>query len=51
METIVRQMMEAEGVTEELKSRDQMCWVRKCNSIRNRAEEIIRAEMIYDSPI
>lgn len=49
METIVRQMMEAEGVTEELKSREQMEWVRKCNSIRNRAEEIIRAEMIYDS--
>ena len=49
MDTIVRQMMETEGVTEELKSHDQMIWVRKCNSIRNRAEEIIRAEMIYDS--
>ena len=49
IEIIVRQMMEAEGVTEELKSREQMEWVRKCNFIRNRAEEIIRAEMIYDS--
>ena len=49
METIVRQMMEAEGVTEELKSQDQIGWVRKCNSIRNRAEEIIRAELIHDS--
>ena len=49
METIVRQMMEAEGVTEELKSREQMEWVRRYNSIRNRAEEIIRAEMIYES--
>ena len=51
MDIIVRQMMEAEGVTEELKSRDQMDWVRKCNSIHNRAEEIIRAELIYDSLI
>ena len=51
METIVRQMMKSEGVTEELKSLVQMDWVRKCNSIHNRAEEIIRAEMIYDSPI
>ena len=49
METIVRQMMETGGVTEELKSHDQMGWVRKCISIRNRAEEIICAEMIYDS--
>ena len=49
MDTIVHQMMETEGVTEELKSRKQMEWVRRCNSIRNRAEEIIRAELIYDS--
>ena len=49
MDTIVRQMMETEGVTEELKANEQMEWVRKCNSIRSRAEEIIRAEMIYDS--
>lgn len=46
-ELIVRQMMEAEGVNEELKARDQMSWVRQCNSIRSRAEEIIRSEIIY----
>ena len=40
-------MKEAEGITEELKSQDQMAWVRAINSIRNRAEEIIRSEMIY----
>ena len=40
-------MKEAEGITEELKARDQMAWVRAMNSIRNRAEEIIRSEMIY----
>ena len=41
------QMKEAEGITEELKSCDQMAWVRAMNSIRNRAEEIIRSEIIY----
>ncbi len=44
---IIRQMMEAEGISEELKARDQMAWVGAMNSIRNRAEEIIRHEMIY----
>lgn len=40
-------MKEAEGISEELKARDQMAWVRAMNSIRNRAEEIVRAEIIY----
>ena len=44
---IIAQMKEVEGITEELKARDQMAWVRAMNSIRNRAEEIIRSEMIY----
>ena len=44
---IVRQMMEAEGVTEDMKRRSQMEWVRAKNSIANRAEEIVKAEMIY----
>lgn len=44
--TIV-QMKEAEGITEELKSQDQMEWVRSMNSIRSRAEEIIFRELIY----
>lgn len=47
LDYIIVQMKEAEGVTEELKARDQMAWVRAMNSIRNRAEEIIRSEMIY----
>lgn len=38
------QMQEAEGVTEELKVKDQ--WIRRMNSIRNRAEEIVLYEMI-----
>ena len=46
METLVKQMASAEGVTEELKCRDQMAWVQRMNSIRNRAEEIVRHELI-----
>ena len=44
---IVRQMAEAEGVTEDLKRRSQWDWVRAMNSIVSRAEEIIRDEIIY----
>ena len=44
---IIRQMAEAEGITEELKANDPMRWVQAMNSIRSRAEEIIRDEMIY----
>jgi len=40
-------MKEAEGVTEELKAIQQLIWVQRMNSIRNRAEEIIKAEMIF----
>ena len=44
---IATQLAEKESITEELKAQDQMAWVRAINSIRNRAEEIIRSEMIY----
>ena len=44
---IVSQMQEAEGVTEELKARDQLAWVGAMNSIRSRAEEIVLAELVY----
>ena len=43
----VRQMQEAEGVTEALKAADPLAWVRRMNSIRNRAEEIIKSELIF----
>ena len=43
----IRQMQEAEGVTEALKAGDQLEWVRRMNSIRNRAEEIIKTELIF----
>ena len=44
---IVSQMQEAEGVNEELKVRNWLCWVQSMNSIRSRAEEIICSEMIF----
>lgn len=44
---IVWQMQEAEGVTEALKAANQLDWVRRMNSIRNRAEEIIKTELIF----
>ena len=47
MELIARQMAKREGVTEALKAADQMEWVRRMNSIRNRAEEIVLSELIY----
>ena len=47
LDVIVRQMMEAEQVTEELKSRDWLAWVQAMSSIRSRAEEIVLAELVY----
>lgn len=47
LDCIIAQMKEAEGITEELKTQDQMSWIRAMNSIRNRAEEIIRSKIIY----
>jgi len=44
---IIRQMQEAEGVTEVLKAENQLEWVRRMNSIRNRAEKIIQKELIF----
>lgn len=44
---IINQIAKAEGVTEELKANNQMEWVGRMNNIRNRAEEIIRDELIY----
>ena len=47
IENIVSAMAKQEGVTEALKAADQMEWVRRMNSIRSRAEEIILAEIVY----
>ena len=47
LDWIIRQMQEAENVTEDLKMADQLAWVRAMNSIRSRAEEILREELIF----
>lgn len=44
---LVKELAEKENVNEELKATDQMLWVQKMNNIRNRATEIVNAELIY----
>ena len=44
---LMEQMAKQEGVTEKLKAQDQMLWVQRMNSIRARAEEIVREEIIF----
>ena len=44
---LVKDLAEKENVTENLKATDQMLWVRKMNNIRNRATEIVNANLIY----
>ena len=48
LDLIIEQMKAVEGVTEGMKQHDQMAWVEAMSSIRNRAEEIILREMIYE---
>ena len=47
LEILLPQMMQVEDVDEALKARDQMEWVRRMNSIQNRAEEILLNELVY----
>ena len=47
LDYIIAQIKETEGVTEELKAKDQLAWVGHMNSIHHRAEEVIRSEMIF----
>ena len=47
MDLLTQQMAKREGVSEALKDSDQMEWVRRMNSIRSRAEEIVLSELVY----
>ncbi len=47
LDRLTEQMAKAEGITEKLKEENQMLWVARMNNIRNRAEEIVNAELIY----
>ena len=40
-------LVKQEGVTEQLKAENQLLWVKKMNGIRERAEEMMRKEVIY----
>ena len=44
---LVKELAENENITEKLKAENQMLWVQKMNNIRNRATEIVNAEIIY----
>lgn len=44
---LVKQMAVREGVTEQLKAQDQMLWVQRMNSIRDRAMEMVNTNLIY----
>ena len=46
MDRLTAQMAKAQGVTEQLKARDQMAWVGAMNNIRASAEEIVKRELI-----
>ena len=46
-DVLVEQIAEREGVTEQLKEENQMLWVQRMNNIRERAEEIVRTEILY----
>ena len=47
METLISQMQNAEGITEELKAADPMVWMQRMNNIHTRAEEIVREELFF----
>ena len=47
LEVIIRQMQRSEGMDERMKAQNQMLWVGRMNSIRERAGEIILAELIF----
>ncbi len=47
MDRLVERMAKSEGVTEQIKSDDWLCWLQKMNSIRNRAEEVVLRFLLW----
>lgn len=47
-DTLIKQLAEQEGITEQLKAENQMLWVQRMNNIANRAREIVCNEIIYN---
>ena len=51
LDLLVMQLAEQENINEQLKAQDQFAWVRAMNNIRNRAEEIVLKELIYEEDV
>ena len=47
MDTLIDGMKKTRGITEELKSKNQLCWVGEMNNIHAAAEEIVLQEVVY----
>lgn len=47
-DTLIKQLAENEGITEQIKAENQMLWVQQMNNIANRAREIVNAKVIYE---
>ena len=47
LDRMIRKMADAEGITEDLKARDQLAWVGRMNNIRQRVEEVVLEEIVY----
>lgn len=47
LELLVKQMAQAQGITEQLKAEDQIAWVGAMNNIRNAAEELVMQEVVF----
>ena len=47
LELLVKQMAQAQGITEQLKAEDQMAWVGAMNNIHNAAEEVVMQEVVF----
>ena len=46
-DTLIKQLAENEGITEQLKANDMMAWVQAMNNITNQAREIVNQSLIY----
>ena len=46
-QSLIKQLAEKEGATEQLKAENLMLWVQKMNNIQNRAREIVNADVVY----
>lgn len=47
LELLVRQMAQAQGITEQMKAEDQMAWIGAMNNIRSAADEVVMQEVVF----